>query len=76
MDIRTASQPVDTRKIGPIRGVALHATIRGSGPVTVNGDNPGDRGEEERGLNNWSHFGGIDVGDHLKMYQDFKSNRD
>ena len=59
MDIRTANhKPVDTRKIGPIRGVALHATIRGSGPVTVNGDNPGDRGEEERGLNNWSHFGG------------------
>ena len=45
-------------KIRPIFGVALHATIRGSGPVTVNGDNPGDRGEEERGLNNWSHFGG------------------
>ena len=57
-----ASKPVDTRKIRPIRGVALHATIRGSGPVTVNGDNPGDRGEEERGLNNWSHFGGAPNG--------------
>ena len=45
-----ASKPVDTRKIRPIRGVALHATIRGSGPVTVNGDNPIDRGERPQQL--------------------------
>ena len=46
------SQPVDTRKIRPrpIRGVALHATIRGSGPVTVNSDNPGEGEDGERGL--------------------------